>query len=81
MLEFDKFQSDNRSTGMLRLDISPDREDWETLQLYQGAEFKTGTWTHEQFVLDSGTYFRFVSDTSGLFYPQFIDNILVTEIP
>ena len=81
MLEFDKFQSDNRSTGMLRLDISTDREDWETLQLYQGAEFKTGAWTHEQFVLDSGTYFRFVSDTSGLFYPQFIDNILVTEIP
>ena len=35
MLEFDKFQSDNRSTGMLRLDISPDREDWETLQLYR----------------------------------------------
>ena len=84
MLEFDKFQSDNSWTGTLRLDISTDRENWETLQSYQDAEFKTGVWTHEQFVLDdldSGIYFRFVSDTSGLFYPQFIDNILVTAIP
>ncbi len=53
----------------------------QTPELFLDVPEGKQVWTHEQFVLDSGTYFRFVSDTSGFFYPQFIDNILVTEIP